>query len=485
MRTAGTLIAAVVLALSGAAEAGAVTRIGADPDLFPAFSAKVHDYVSRCHAGHRLLLAIHAPPSARVTAGARKPHRGGMRTKFHLKAGEAVRVLIATKHRRAAYHVRCLPKDFPQWTAERHGTPQASFYIVTPAEGGPHGSPYVVIFDAHGAPVWWMRRSYRPIDAKLLPDGNLAWSIFTDATFGTTPVPYEERRLDGSFVRRIETVGVNTDSHDLQVMPNGDYLLVSYVLRATTVDLSQYGGPADARVYDAEVQEVSPRGKLVWSWNSKDHTAVSESTPFMGAVITRPQALPDGGMAYDIAHVNSVELDGDSVLISLRHLDAIFKVNRTTGAIDWKLGGTRTSDSLRVVGQPEDSVVFGGQHDVRLLPDGTITMHDNRTGQKDVGPRALRYRIDEAARTATQLEEITDPDTIASLCCGSARRLAGGDWVMSWGYNSLVRELSPKGKVVFGLRFGGGLFSYRAVPLAPGELSRRALRAGMDAQVKR
>jgi hypothetical protein len=289
-----------------------------------------------------------------------------------------------------------------------------------------------------------------------------------------------ERRLDGSLVRRISAVGVDTDNHELQVMPNGDYLLVSYVLRATTVDLSQYGGPADARVLDAVVQEVSPKGKLVWSWNSKDHTAVADSTPLMGAVITNPSPLPGGGVAYDLAHINSVEPAGDSVVISLRHLDAIFKVSRATGAIEWKLGGTRTPESLDVVGEPEGSYVFSGQHDARLQPDGTLTVHDNRTAKK-VGPRALRYRIDEAARTATKVEEIVDPGAVDSLCCGSARRLPGGNWVVSWGYNPLVRELSPKGKLVFGLRFGGGLFSYRAVPVRPGELSLRSLRTGMDA----
>jgi hypothetical protein len=472
-----------LIALSGAPGSVAATRIGADPDLFPAFSTKVHDYASRCHTGAPLLLAIHAPRTARVIAGSRKPRRGGTRVTFRLRAGQAVRVVIAAGRKRATYRVRCLPKDFPQWSAERHGTPQASYYVVTPAQGGGKTRGYAVIFDSHGVPVWWMKPGYRPIDAKLLPDGNLAWSMFTGGAFAAGDAPYEERGLDGSLVRRISAVGSDTDNHELQVMPNGDYLLASYRLRDTTVDLSQYGGPADARVLDAVVQEVSPRGKLVWSWNSKDHTQVADSTPFMGAVVTNPSTLPSGVTAYDLAHLNSIEPDGDSVIVSLRHLGAIFKVSRKTGAIEWKLGGTHTPESLHVVGE-ENAPLFGGQHDARLLPDGTLTLHDNRTGQK-AGPRALRYRIDGATRTATKVEEITDADAPPSLCCGSARRLRGGDWVVSWGYSSLVRELSPKGEVVFGLHFGGGLFSYRAVPVPPGVLSRRALRAGMDAQAAR
>jgi hypothetical protein len=325
-----------------------------------------------------------------------------------------------------------------------------------------------------------MHLPYMPIDAKLLPDGNLAWSIFTGTPYATHSVPYEERRLDGTKVRTIGTVGVETDSHDLQVLPNGDYLLLSYVPR-DGVDLSPYGGPADATVTDAVVQQVTPDGKLVFSWNSKDHVATDEATPFMGAILQQPAHLADGRTAYDIAHVNSVEADGDSLIISLRHTDSVYKVSGTTGAIEWKLGGKHTPDSLDVLGDTGGSdLVFGGQHDARLQPDGTLTVHDNRTGTP-LGPRAVRYRIDEAARTATQVEEVIDPDVVLSLCCGSARRLPGGNWVMSWGYNGLITELTPQGDRVFGLRLGAELFSYRAVPITQSELSAKALRSGMDA----
>jgi hypothetical protein len=197
----------------------------------------------------------------------------------------------------------------------------------------------------------------------------------------------------------------------------------------------------------------------------------------MGALLSAPAKLRDGTEAYDLVHVNAIEPAGDSVLISIRHTSSVYKVNRATGAIKWKLGGTQTARSLKV---PDDPGAFGGQHDVRLLPDGTITIHDNRTGTL-LPPRGSRYRIDEAAGTATLLEAVEDPDVVLSLCCGGARRLPGGNWVASWGFNPLIRELTPTGKVVFTLRLGGTLFSYRAVPVRPGELSVRALRAGMDA----
>jgi hypothetical protein len=201
----------------------------------------------------------------------------------------------------------------------------------------------------------------------------------------------------------------------------------------------------------------------------------------MAAILQQPAHLADGRTAYDIVHINSVEAAGNDVLISLRHTDAVYKVNRTTGAIEWKLGGKQTPDSLQVEGDTGgSSLTFGGQHDARLLDDGTVTLHDNRTGAQ-VGPRAVRYRIDDAARTATQIEQVTDEGAVLSLCCGSARRLPGGNWVMSWGYNGLVTELTPQGDRVFGLRFGANLFSYRAVPLTADELSAGALRSGMDA----
>jgi hypothetical protein len=93
----------------------------------------------------------------------------------------------------------------------------------------------------------------------------------------------------------------------------------------------------------------------------------------------------------------------------------------------------------------------------------------------------VRYRLDTVARTATLLEEVTDSRVPSSFCCGSARRLPGGDWVMSWGSDPLITELTAVGAPVLTIELSKGNFSYRADPVLPGGLSRDALHSGMDA----
>ena len=66
------------------------------------------------------------------------------------------------------------------------------------------------------------------------------------------------------------------------------------------------------------------------------------------------------------------------MIASFRNLDAVYKIKKSTGKIVWKLGGTRTPKSLTVKHDPHN-YTLGAQHDARLLPDGTLTLFDNRT----------------------------------------------------------------------------------------------------------
>lgn len=464
--------------------------LSTEPPLFPAFDLAESDYVVACDPGDPgdpVRVSVSAPEGTRVAVDGRSERGGSFTEEVALEHGRAFRSRARTAAgREATYHIRCLPPDFPSFSVERPGAPQGDFYISTPNLGtlppGQVRPAYGVIFDDRGVPVWWRKAPAPPLDAEVLASGHVIWYERWDprGTFGTDPLGgYTEQTLAGDHVRLLRTVGSPTDTHDVEQLPNGNYLLLSYVPR-DHVDLSAYGGPPDATVVDSEIQEIEADGDLVWEWNSKDHISLDETGRWWPTVIAEPAKLADGRDAYDPVHINSVALDGDGLVISLRHTDAVLRIKRPSGAIDWKLGGTATPERLTIEGDAAfGSSSFGGQHDARVEPDGTIALLDNGTGLGRP-PRAVRYRLDLATRTAILLEDVREPQASQSVCCGSARRLPGGNWVIGWGGVFFFSELTPAGEVALRVTFRD-VFSYRTVPVAAGLVTAEQLRTAMDA----
>jgi hypothetical protein len=443
------------------------------PGLFPAFDRSVSDYVTRC--GEPTTVSVNVGSGTTVSIDGQPARSGSFTADVARGVGQRFTIVVhdATGPP-TTHHVRCLPPDFPPWRASRTGTPQAEYYLTVPGSAIDLGDR-PVIFDTNGVPLWW-GRSGRAFSASLLPDGNLGW---TPTAGGGLPA--EERTLDGTLVRTIDPAFGSLDSHDLQVLPNGDTVIVAITQRSG-VDLSwacagTQCGPANATIEDAVIQELAPDGRLVWSWDVADHIPVSEFDPQFAL---QELAL---GAPYGVYHWNSIEYTGSGFIVSFRHLNAIYNIDQATGEIVWKLGGTPRPESLTVLDDPMAVTgVFHGQHDPRLLSDGTVTVHDNGTQVRS--PRAVRYRIDTTTTpgTATLVEQVTDPAIAGAICCGSARKLPGGNWVIGWGGNNTITEASPDGTRVFALDFLPFALGYRAFPILPGQLDRAALRAGMDAQ---
>ncbi len=460
--------------------------IGADPALYPAFDPTVSDYVTRCGTGP-VSVDVAAPAATTVSIDGSLPRNGPFSQTVPLSEGQGFEFSTSTSGQTDVFHVRCLPDDFPDWTYSRPGQPAADFYITTPRNvatpEGQSADEYIAIYDDNGVPVWWQQQT-GGIDAQLLPDGSLAWGI--SSFFGNSP-RYERHLLDGSLAQTWTTVGFNTDVHDLQLLPNGNVLVGAYVPRPGTLDLSAYGGPStNGTLSDAVFQEVTPEGSVVWSWSSEDHIDPSE-TPERWRdswVYALPGELPDGRQVFDYVHWNSIQQVGDTVVMSFRHLDAVLAIDKTSGDVVWKLGGTPTPESLTVVGDPESNPL-GGQHHARLQPDGTVTIYDNNTNET-AAPRGVKYQIDVTDDTATMLNSVSDPDVATSPCCGSATELTDGSWVMSWGGTPTVSEFGPNGERHFVLTFatepGAFGFSYRVEPIEGG-VTVGALRTGMDAKL--
>ncbi len=473
--SAALVIAGLFVAGAAQAQPPATGDVGftTAPDLFPGFSPDVRDYVVRCNNAP---VTVNGYTSSQWEAKvADHPFMSGDFTEaVPLTVGQAFTVGVRRVGKQTIYRyrVRCLPNDFPNYSYSRDGSVSPRFFGADVDFGPPLVHRYVMIFDDHGVPIWWDHVPGR--DVTVLPSGNLLW-------FDRASNHWEIHRLDGSLIRTLDAVGQPANRHDLQVLGNGSYLAGSNV-QQSHVDTSAYGGSGDADVANAELQQVGFGGDLRWRWKSQNHISLAETGHWWNWARTHP--APEG---YDIMHWNSIEPDGRAVVASFRHLDAVYKIRKSTGRIVWKLGGTETSKSLTVKGDRHIKPL-GGQHDARVLPDGTVTVFDNRSSPSSAGdltPEAVRFRIDPKKRTATLLESISDPNVSGSSCCGSARRLPNGDWLIDWGGGKAtgIGGYQRDGDRTFFLKFDSG-FSYRAVPVPDGVVSAQDLRHGMVAMYR-
>lgn len=384
-------------------------------------------------------------------------------------------VMVTAGGETATYRIRCLPASFPAWDFERFRPGPPGFFAVsvTPSDR----TPWIIVFDHAGAPRWWVSPPTRALWAQVLSDGRVAWARSFGDGYGLDPkMAHEVRSLSGRLEHLVRTKGAIVDGHEFEELANGHVLINAYA-PGTGVDLSRFGGSPDTTAAFAEIQEIDRHGRVVWRWNSRGRIRLGETGRWWRNVLSNPK-LGAKGQQFDPVHINSIEPGGPGELvISTRHTDAIYGIDRRSGRITWKLGGTPRPESLRILGDPARRL-FGGQHDVRLSRNGFLSVFDNGKDRPRL-PRVAFYRLDRKARTAIYLGQLNDPQVRSSHCCGSARPLRGGGWLVSWGDNQLVSAFDRQGRIRFRYRLPAP--SFRAVPVPAGAVTARALDRGMEA----
>jgi hypothetical protein len=179
-------------------------------------------------------------------------------------------------------------------------------------------------------------------------------------------------------------LGRQTDLHELVLTPEGTALITCFP-RTVERDLRAIGGPVRGQILENILQEVDVRtGRVVLEWHSLDHIPVSES--YAGY----------RGEPFDYLHVNSIALTPDGqLLISARHTWALYKLDRRTGAVIWRLGGKRSDF------QVASGARFSWQHDALQLSAGTITLFDDGSDgpiKTERQSRGLVLDVDEPSR---------------------------------------------------------------------------------------
>ncbi len=373
---------------------------------------------------------------------------------------------------------RCLPTDFPQWEFESV-RPAAEGLFTVSFQDSEDSRPWVIVFDSDGEPRWWYRPNTRALWAQILADGTISWPRSFGDGYGLDPrMAHEIRSPSGELLRLVRTKGAIIDGHELRELGNGNVLVDSYV--PETADLRRFGGPAEAAIVSAEIQEIDPEGRVLWRWNSRGHIGLDETGRWWHNVLANPRRRLQGLESFDPVHINSIEPRGpDEVVISTRHTDAVYGIRRSSGEVAWKLGGIETPDSLQVAGDPARKLL-GGQHDARIAADGSLSVFDNGK-DRPRRPRVVFYRLDLEQGKAIYQGQLNDPQVKTSHCCGSARQLPDGGWLVSWGDNPLVTQFDAAGRIDFRLELPAPTF--RAVPAPPDATSLATLERGVERMV--
>lgn len=340
--------------------------------------------------------------------------------------------------------------------------------VITTTSTGPHapgllfassGIPTptvdtgVMIYDDRGEPVWFntlpdtglgtlQRIPYEGRDA-------LTWFTGTQAFQGGFKGTWTV--ADSSYTQIGEIAagnGLTADGHELRVSADGTKALLA-IYNPVEKDMTEYGGQADATVYEAVVQEIDlGTGAVTFEWHSLDESPVTDSfEPLTGATV-------------DYFHVNALEYDNDGgILVSGRHVSQVLKLDRNAATgkrVQWRLGGRHSTFAL----QPGDAPSY--PHDVRRRPDGTLSVYDNAVRSTRQG-RGIAYRLDSTAGTATVVQTWNHNPEVFGLIVGSNRLLGNGDELVSYGSTGIATEYDPAGEKVWESTFGGGSWSYRTL----------------------
>ena len=309
-------------------------------------------------------------------------------------------------------------------------------YLVTSIATDPSSA---VIIDADGDYVWWHQPAedwksiFIPRVAPsqsgdgILYEASTAW-IGDDDSSDTIR---EMLRVawDGAELQRTT---IERAHHDLVELPDGTVAIIRY--HTNTLD--------DVKVEGDRIVEIRPDGEEVQIWSIWDHEEYDPDVEY-------------GPVDMGWSHCNALDYDADEDVyyIGSRHLRTIYKVDRDTGDVVWRLGGLRSDFTF------DEPTPFACQHQFEKQPGGMLVF-DNGCPDEMVS-RAAEFALDEVAGEATLVWSHEPDPEIWSYGFGDVARLPTGETLITWSTAGQIDLVTPDGQSVWRLNeeLGGG-FGY-------------------------
>ncbi|MEA2201441.1 MAG: hypothetical protein QOI89_2037 [Solirubrobacteraceae bacterium] len=358
--------------------------------------------------------------------------------------------------RKAVQHYTSAPELSPSTVhvrtpAKAGATP--GYLLMAPYQG--QGSPGPMIVDQGGNLVW-----FHP-----LPAGQTATNFSVQRYQGKPVLTWWQGRIiqvgfgegedvlyDSSY-QKVASVragnGYAADLHEIRLAPDGTAWID--VFDPIRMNLAAARGASDGVITDGVVQQIDIKtGLVMWEWHALGHIPVSESN----------NPPPSSRYPWDYVHINSVfpGPKGD-VLLSARNTWALYDVDIHSGAVRWRLGGSRSTFKLG------PGVRFYWQHDAEFQPGGLISLFDNGSDPpKEKQSRGLLLSPNLSARTVTLASQFVNPTrTLLAESQGNTLSLQGGNWLLGYGGLPDFTEYDASGHVLLDGALGRDVQNFKTI----------------------
>jgi hypothetical protein len=345
-----------------------------------------------------------------------------------------------------------VPADLPKITVGTSNNPSdGKIFLANQSQTTTKSiGPYLMIFNNDGSIIQYKKLSKSANGFKMEPNGDLSYNLKGSGSrviLDTAMAPIDTMNCN---------YGYKINGHDFLLLPNGHTIYIAE--DSEPVDMSQVvvGGNPDAIVAGCAVQELDAAGNLVFQWRSWDDLPITAS--YFDLTVQN----------IDLTHQNGLAVDREgNILVSLRHLSCIVKLNRETGKAAWILGGKLNEFTFINEHASNAPTYFSYQHNIDVLPNGNITLFDNGTQHSPSYSRGVEYQLNEDAKTATMVWEYRHSPDMYADAMGSVQRLANGNTLIGWGNKSadgtaVCTEVHPDNSIALELFLPKGQFCYRA-----------------------
>lgn len=318
--------------------------------------------------------------------------------------------------------------DSKTYRISQHGSAAPGYFLISPAKSDTLG-----VIDNAGKAVFPINVGMQ-INLQAYKNRELSYFGVTSNGGILGFASYVRMNSNQQITDSILLVGpYQADFHE--GFPTSDTTFMILGTYRVPTDLSNFvaGGFTDAEIIGNIIQEVSRSGRVLFEWKSLDHIPYQDATED----IDFAQSL------VDVMHINSIFQDTDGgLIISCRHLDEIIKINRTTGEVVWRLGGSKSKNNqFRFLNDTVGGFYgFSHQHSAMRTSRGTLLLFDN--GNLKPSPqksRIVEYELDEVKKTARKVFEYSPKVDVFASTMGSASELPNGNILIGYGSAAMLQ----------------------------------------------